>query len=395
MGNHAISWFRFAIVVLATISRSFGQSVETQVGTFVSDQLLNNVVSIRATVDGTSRIGAGLIFGRSGETLWVATAAHVVSSSSGTPSPPGAAYLEVKLKGDSRVWPISSPPELAFGFDLAFIGIRVPITVGGADMWRNNVEVDTVAPGTAVRIAARPGEIVYGEAGATVAKTSALTFDALRGQEGQSGAPLATAKGFLGIYTKSAGDRIILIRDIRLAASKAGRPWQLTAAPRDPVSAVVCLKIDGELSRPPNLNGPSGIVAPDSQNCYSTLSGQTKVVAIEAWIACEPESFDVAPGRRQEISISCRANPIGIWVSPNHGFLSVSGAGSRIWKISGLQGSPFGGISGILTGTPPLLFFQGTGSFNQPATGQINLTAREMSGTLLIGGATYPLRVTR
>jgi len=400
MGSLTLSWLRIALIAVASMfaSGAFAQTPQDRIDEFISNQLLYSVVFIRTEVAGTSRVGSGLIFGRSGETLWIATAAHVVSSTSSAQKIETlpASAIQVKMKDDSRVWPVSSPPILTVTHDLAFFGIRVPLAVGGADMWRNNVQVTTAPPGTSVRIAAIPGEIAYGKPGATVAKSAVLSFDSLNGLEGQSGAPVATSKGFVGIYTKSAGDRVIPIGEIEMSASKAGRPWHLTEAPIEPKSAEVCLKVRSDYPVRLTIRGDTGAISPDGKDCYSMRSGPAVIFAPpDAGLVCEPSSINLLPGKNQDLMVACGVNPAGTWMSTEYGVLVVSPVSTGTWKAVGLQGPALGGISGTLTGTPPQLFFQGTGALKQMTNGQFVLSPREMRGELVIGGSPYQLKLSR
>lgn len=396
------SIFRLVIALNIFIGSSvvLAQSTEEVVDQFVSDQLLNNVVQIQVGNNNRSNPGLGFIFGRDGNIIWIATAAHVVFPDFGRPlvvelkPAPG---ITIQRRGDSRQWRPTNDPEVAFGGDIAFVAVDMPLETMAPDMWREPVVVVGPEVGDAVRIAGMPSNIIYGDnVGRFIGYDSEgrMQIENLAGRPGQSGAPVATKNGFIGMYTSSAGDRVIPIAVIKNAAVLAHRPWQLSMAPQIPVSVRVCLDVVGGDRSDISLNGPAGIRRLDELGCVNTKSGTNKLVS-SMYTYCEPSEYEIGRQPEQTVRAKCFINPVGIWQSQAHGGVRISRDGERFWRIEGLNMSPFGWIEGNISGALPNLVIDATTQFGLVVTGQLILEQRHLSGRILVGGTPYRLELTR
>lgn len=381
------------LVVALTVTGS--QVAQAQVrpdptGAFVADQMLNNVVRVEGAGN-----GFGFIFGRIGDVLWIATAAHVVfPDRSRIPLPPAPA-VRVQLRGLAS-WYVPAEPPVAASHDIAFIGIRAPVAQTGTVFWRSNVQVDQPTLGHPLRIAASSRGIEYSPAGSgKVGGTAqAPLFEIYGGQEGQSGAPVASPEGFVGMYQRSAGDRVVAISTVRLEALKAGKPWQLSAAPRLPVAVRLCLKPRAGSLALPDVNGPGGIVQRDANNCVETTSGLNMLVSPHPHVLCDPPQVNLPADPQQTLAVRCYVDPAGVWTSRSDGFVTVTAQGD-IWTMEGLAQSKFGAFTGLLTGSPPRLQVQMRTRTGTVATGALTLEPQRLHGRLLVDGHPHDLDLER
>jgi hypothetical protein len=364
----------------------------------VADQLLHSVVRIRATVGGKNVTGYGLIFARSGDTIWIATAAHVVFENFRNDNPGPAASISVQRRADSRLWPAEGPPERAFGVDIAFVPISMPRAQSGNNLWREPVVVASPDIGDAARIAATTDAIVFASSSARILKRESngnLEFEGLRGQPGQSGAPVATSAGFIGIYVSGEGERVVPIQKIAEAAKLARRSWDLVDAPQKPMPVLVCANFRSITGMgKPTLNGPRGMSRFDEQGCAQSTSGLNLVVPPVEWSTCEPSQFAVPRVAKYVQPIHCTISPAGMWKSRD-GFVQVSPVSDGVWKISGLEQSHHGALSGMLRGQIPDLFIDARAGLRGVVTGTLHLEPRRLSGDIVIAGVPYKLELTR
>lgn len=364
------------------------------------DRVLDNVVLITASDNGHAVHGVGFIFGRFGESLWVATAAHVVFPDYGSDKPRSDQHalplITVTLRGVPAAWALDRPPEFGFGGDIAFLSVHVPPAQLGVDRWSEPVVAQDAGAGTAVRLAGEPHEIVFG---ADVATVEAATPAGVRipeplGQEGQSGAPVVSADGIVGMYTNAGEYKMIPIRTIAEAARKADRPWQLTAAPPVLGEVALCLTAAGGTGRLVVSNARA-VVALDAQGCVRTLAGTNRISSREPWVRCEPGMLELTAGHRITQEVACVVDPAGQWQTHQDGFLTLTYVGDGHWKLDGLQQSRVGWLSGMAMGRPPILTVTGTSAFGAALSGQLEVGPQRLVGRLQAGGTLLELEATR
>ena len=392
MGTCQIFRIFFGLILYA----AHAAQVQGQVGPglpepFAAEQMLNNVVRVEA--DGSE--GFGFIFGRFGDVLWIATAAHVIFPESPIVPRQPARAIRVQLRG-LPIWFVpAAPPDLA-SHDIAFIGISAPFSQTGAVFWRNDIQVDELTLGQPLRIAASGGRIAYSPSGTgkVVGAARAPLIDISAGQEGQSGAPVASSEGFVGMYQKSAGERVVPISTVQNEALKAGRPWHLLPAPVPPVAVRLCLTPAVGSASLPHINGPAGIVQRDSTNCVHTMSGVNVFLPLELGVLCDPPLVNVPRAPQQTLAVRCYVNPSGVWRSKSDGYVTVAAQGD-IWTIEGLSQSKFGAFNGLLTGRPPLLEVKMRTSIGSVAFGTLLLEAMRLHGRLLVDGQNFDVDLER
>jgi len=362
---------------------------------FASEQMLNNVVLVEA--DGEH--GLGFIIGRVGDVLWIATAAHVVYPDRHRTPPQPASRIRVQVRGVPTWFSPAEPPDLARN-DIAFIGVRAPMAnMTLALFWRSNVQVSQITPGQPLRIAGMPGLIAYSPSGTgKVSGTTQLPVIEIAvgmGQAGQSGGPVASAEGFVGMYQKSAGDRVVPIGIIHRAALDAGRPWELLPAPLASVAVRLCLTaVTGGMALP-DINGPAGPVKRDTANCVNTKSGMNALVPPQHLVLCDPPQVTLPrEPQQQQLAVRCYVDPSGAWMSKTDGYLMIAARGD-IWTIGGLSQSKFGAFTGLLSGTPPTLQVQMRTQTGSVATGNLILTPRRLHGLLLVDGQSFAVDMER
>ncbi len=397
MGTRQILRILCALVLCAA-QATRAQAGPGQPEPFEAEQMLNNVVRVETASD----YGFGFIFGRFGDVLWISTAAHLIYPDRSLVPPQPAAGIRVQLRGLANWFVPAESPVLA-SHDIAFIGISAPLAQAGAIFWRRDIQVDQPPVGQSLRIAGIPGRIAYSPIGTGKVVGNAHTplieiytnqEGQSKGQEGQSGAPVASSGGFVGMYQKSDGVRVIPIATVRDEAIKAGKPWDLTPAPLSPTAVRLCLTAAPGSSAMPQVNGPAGTVQRDTNNCVQTMSGMNIFVAPQLGVRCDPPRVNLPRDPQQTLAVRCYVDPSGTWISRTDGYVTVEAQGD-IWTIEGLPQSRFGAFKGLLTGPPPRLAVQMRTSIGSLASGTLMLEPARLRGRLLVDGQTFDVDLER
>lgn len=383
--------------VLCALILCLSESAPAQLGSGLpeggaTEQMLNNVV--RVETDKSQ--GFGFIFGRFGDVLWIATAGHVIFPElSLVPAQP-APGIRVQLRGLPNWFVLAAAPPNLASHDIAFIGISAPVSQTGAVLWRNNVEANELMVGQPLRIAGHRGQIVYSPGGtgkiAGTARAPKIEIDIA--QEGQSGAPVVSDWGFVGMYQKSAGERVVPISIVRDEAIKAGKPWQLSPVPPPPVAVHLCLTRAAGSAALPHINGAAGAVQRDANNCVDTMSGMNAVVPPQPGMVCDPSHVNLPRDPQQTLVVRCYVDPSGIWASKTDGYVTVAAQGD-LWTIEGLAQSKFGAFKGLLTGPPPNLKVEMRTPLGTMASGTLVLEPRNLHGRLQADGQNFDVDLDR
>lgn len=380
-------------------SVTFAKDARDNADRYVEDQLLNNVVVIEGIHhDGRPILGLGMIIGRSDDFIWVATAKHVVFKEDQLLSSAGASPVK-SLRAKFRngiTWQVAHPPERTM-IDLAFFSLKVPRKEAGPDLWRENVEILNPAVGTEVRLAGLPRLIRYGESGAKIARIDPagnLVIGNLNGVEGQSGAPVATTKGFVGMYVQSAGSRVIPMSRIKQEAASAGRPYMLLPAPAEATPVRLCLVNEDGIRDLPAVVDNRDIKRPDKHGCVATISGPARLRPSDMGISCQPQQFELSAQPHQSLRIVCSIDPAGIWRLKGDGYVEVKKINEELWSIEGFT-SRFGNFSGALRGPSTSLTTELRMGAGLSLHGQIELSPRRMTGNLSGTGGTWQLELRR
>lgn len=381
MGTCKLLQVFFALIFCFPVSAQ-QRSAQTALDSYIVDKLLNS--SVRIQSDSSS--GFGFIFGRTGDVLWVATAAHVIFPDSPHVPAPAASNIRVRLRGLPKVFELAEPAVKA-QHDIAFLGVHAPRIETASLFWNRQVEADSIEFDQPLRIAGYEHRIEYSPAatGKVGGSPDAPEIEIQLGQSGQSGAAVVSNRGIVGMYQRSGGFGAIRIGEIRKAALAAGKPWQLTAAPLPPASVRLCLSLSAGNSVLPVLNGPEGIVELESDSCVRTSSGLIVLVAPDRYMTCEPSSLELprAPSL-QKLSVGCRTDPSGVWESQTGGFVKISGR-DNLWNIEGFKTSSYGILKGLMEGRAPRVKVTMRDQYGAVATGTLTLEPQRLYGTLQMG----------
>lgn len=389
------------IILGLALPVSQAQTPQVAIDRFVHDHMLDNVVVLTTEHEGNIQYGLGFIIGRSGRLIWIATAAHVVFPAYETKQPNlrlvPARVIRANRRGDSRSWSAAAPPDQGFGGDYAFVSFEMPFEEAGMDRWRERVAVYAPEIGETVVIAGRPSEIAYGDPGGRIVgrdADGAPIVEGLVGAPGQSGGPLVTPSGFVGMYVQSTGQRFIPLAVIQEGARQAGRPWGILEAEPTPLPVRLCVTARGR-TESLRINGPLGIRIPDAQGCITTLSGQHQFTLNTMGTICSPSTVIISRNPNQRLEFVCSVDPNGIWISASEGSIEITQASSTTWSLRGLNQSRFGWLNGMLTGTLPKLNFSGRTGLGYQVSGTLTVEPLRIAGRLRVGSVPFDLEVTR
>ena len=359
-----------------------------QARSYVADGMLENVVTI---VIGGDRGGLGFIIGRNGDILWVATAAHVVFTDLNHVPPVAAREISVKRRNDPTAWALAGPPQPGLGegdkLDLAFIPVRMPLQTILFDRWREPVVDDAPAIGDAVRIAGQPGRVAYddrrGKIG--VVDGQARVVDLQGGQGGQSGAPIATSRGFVGMYLSAAGERAMPIAQVRQAAIAAQLPWTLVSVGPRATPMRLCLKVTGLTPSAVRVNSDAGIRQPDADGCLVARSGAATIYSNDPAFRCKPNRLNLPSTAEFHLPLQCAPELESLWYTADYGILRITRTGENRWRFTGLDMSPYGGMNGTINLVPQGLAVAGQSTTGAQVNGMLRIDGGRLKGRLLVG----------
>lgn len=363
---------------------------------------LSNVVvfSVQNAKREEIKAGYGLILGRQDKVLWVATAAHVLF-------PPGAANLRSPspLGTVTARW-LSSDVSHGIGGrvlfplglkDVVFVPIDAPISQAFLDTWLRSVLAHVPKPGERLWLAGSGRTIAIEGDGfaippvATSASASGSSdhtgISAVHGQEGQSGSPIITTRGMVGLYLgllDTGQGEVVSIASLMESARKLNVPWQLgyNDAP-DSTPARFCIVHTGP-ERPAVRLVHSELLTPDIAGCIEALRTTYRVDTQDSHILCEPENLDLSTSTAKSIGLDCRVSIVGIWPTGTLGGAQFSALGWERWKFAGLANSPHGSVSGDVQGRPPDLLIKGQTSTHHDFFGSLKAEKGRIRGQLTI-----------
>jgi hypothetical protein len=168
---------------------------------------LSNVVAISVdnALGETIEEGYGLIVGRQDTVLWVVTAAHVLyaTGSDGLPSPSTLGTVTATWVSSPAKHKLAGRAIFPQGLkDIVFMPIEAPITQQFQDTWLHSVLAHSPKPGDELWLAGKGGTIAVAGDGFVVGSdaSSVSALDVVRGELGQSGAPIIARQGIVGLY---------------------------------------------------------------------------------------------------------------------------------------------------------------------------------------------------
>jgi hypothetical protein len=286
--------------------------------------------------------------------------------------------------------------------DTAFIAIDVPEGVLIPPLAQRILN-SSPAAGEKVVIAATPEAIDLdpnqGVVPSRPSTTEAYAVPGLRGRPGQSGAPVTSDRGVIGIFTAHAGNEgfVVPISAVRTFAGDV--PWMLLdSGDPDPTPVLFCV-VHGGRERPAfSLVGVSRI-RPGANGCATAAPQRLRLVVDDSvHYQCSPPEFDLRRDQANTpIEVTCDVQIDGAWRSQSFGTLFVTTSGPGQWRIDGLNVGALGSISGDLQGTPRSAGMTGTAfGANVPLLGTWEGRLREATLTLqLPDGTTQTVELSR
>jgi hypothetical protein len=337
--------------------------------------ILNNLVRLTArNTDGTVSEGYGLVIGRKDDDIWIVTAAHVVFLEQRVPFQASSITAVIGPPECQTAAPASEAPYKPGRTDIALLPLRVPLRIQGqapvqgmppqasaCELWIPSVLSEGPVAGEELKLIGHSGRLEINPrvvrltgGAAPQGPFGSVGIEGLSSQGGDSGAPVASARGVVGLYIGAVGAAgyMVPINVIREAISGSDSPWQLTAG-SDPTPGIVrfCVQQTGPERPEIRLQGPTDAIALDASGCATAPRATLRVnVPNPALHACEPSR--IAPTKdNQTILIACSAKLDGYWRHGATDGLTVSTLSPGRWRISGLATTPFGPLSGEVRGT--------------------------------------------
>jgi hypothetical protein len=394
-------WLR-SIVAMALLATGVG-------GTWALDGgdlrpiVMNNVVLISSSQrNGSPELGYGLIVGRAGDLVWIATARHVVVW------PPTPAVDKIEFDRRTRVeflWggqaDIALPPRGAIDpdLDVAFIAVRSPLATGsGLERWRTPVLRLAPARDEEVRVGGSNKRSIElaDESGRVVVAGDGERDLALRGLSaypGQSGAPLMSKFGVLGMLTSSGPSgasevHAVPIARVQRAATLLLVPWQLS--PNEIAGGPVvhvCLRHLGTEHPALVLGGTLRIAGDANGGCGEVNGGDVGVATPDVDVRCLPDKFMIRDAAASNLAVHCDPRVSGLWTDTSGG-AQVEEVSEDAYSFSGLQYGTYGRITGRLTGWASSLIFDGhtVGGQRVIGTAKVSRTQLDLALTMPDGG---------
>ena len=375
------------------------QAIQDRLERFTREERLYNVVRISG-VDGD---GYGLIIGRNFENLLVLTARHILHDDFVNGSQGPGASLTARLYGIENDW--RGIPGQVYVLtqtdrvqDIAVIQVSVPrdsrLGEGNYllyDPWREKVVDARPEDGARIELAATVNDIGYAGMHARIRRSEhdfSLSFEGLVGDPGQSGAPIATDRGFVAIYLGSGARQATLLIDIRDALiAEFGAPfWGLIPVDPLPQSTLLCLRLGGAHVTDVTVSGPFGEVVLDERGCGGTNTGLHSIFGKRYGLVCTPGSFRVTTASSEPFAVNCYIDPSGMWSTSGQGFLHLETVESGQWRLTLSLPRNGGQIEGMVTGSPPKLFLnEGLFRGRTPVSGSIVVKGSELNIDLSTG----------
>lgn len=387
----ALSRLILICLVLASGESLASDTIDPTKETYAQSELENVV-----RVESGEKDGAGFIVARDSDIVWVVTAAHVAYPQGPLELP--AANIRVQLRGQTRWWNLAEAPKIA-RTDIAFLPVKIPQLENGQDNWLQLVLDKEPKDGVTVRIAATPSAIEYGKPAGHVVLDATGSFAIVgmpfgAGGEGQSGAPVADDQGFVGMYVQSAGQRVIPISEIEVAAHKANVPWMLTSfLPSRDIR--LCVHLIGASAKDILASTRNGTVSLDESGCVITQSGDETITSVRPNEKCVPEILHLSTDRDQSITIHCGVRLEGQWTAGTLGHVKLTKRGELLWDFEGLENSPEGWVKGQISLTGNLVGLTGHTQNGGLVIGSLTLSDQTIFGEISVNGTSVHIDLIR
>lgn len=352
--------------------------------------ILGNVVRIEAPVkNGSTQRGYGLIVSREGDVLWVATAQHVVrwKQSSADDSKDYSPDIVVLMLGHTERFKLAARPRwLEKDTDVAFLPIHAPLSAGRlVEPWRATVIAGTINRDEPLALLGSNHDSIAIESNGGRIIDDATSSDGMRltnivglaGMPAQSGAPVATPTGIIGLYLASGADGpddavVVPISLVEKGAAERNVPWHLQRnVGTSNYRTRVCITHAG--SERPDIIVAATVLLPSKVDgqCGDVFAGRQSISSADSEVSCTPAVAQLAERSTQNISVECHVAITGFWNNPDLGGAQLTPLAKGLWQFEGLDQSPYGKISGRVTGQPPRLYFDGLTGAGRPISGSI------------------------
>ena len=342
----ALGALAFGFSFLNCLADSSIQAIEDRIERFRKADRLHNVVKI-VSEQGN---GYGLIIGRQFDSLLVLTARHLLADAFVNERSKSVGDLVVRLYGVGADW--RGKPGQVYELlpndrvrDVAVVEVSVPndpdLGEGNyllADAWREIVIDADPDVGARVELAATVNEIGYAGGSAHISSTEhgrPVSIEGLEGQPGQSGAPVATDRGFVAMYLGSSAPQTVALLDIRDAIiDEFGAPlWGLLPVEPRSEPTRLCVRLQGAQVSEVSAFGPNGRVNLNERGCGESSTGLHSLSANALAMTCMPSKFVVTTNRGEPFEITCAVDPTGLWVASGQGTLELESVGKGEWRL--------------------------------------------------------------
>jgi hypothetical protein len=346
----------------------------------VGASLRDNIVSLEVRGSSVARGGFGIIVGRRANTVYVATANHVVRNRSDSTVPQVVAryFNQPGLPVTAELLSMQLETH-----DLAFLGIPPP----ALPRWSEpSMAQRPATPGADVGFYGVSGQWIpsarTGKVKAVEVQASRYVITGLDIDEGSSGTALMSAAGIEGLILT--GQTALQIDFVRRFADSFNIPWDLLAyEPPPSCEAVpVCLSRTDQFAAAVTLVGLAANVAVQpggNRTCLSLVPPALyTLVESDRRIACKPDVITAECGMASLQPVECEVSLDGDWDS-TWGTISLVGSFSGKYSFVGLSSGPMGASEGTAVVQGSHITLTGRGLANGRiagwrAVGEVTLT---------------------
>ena len=270
-----------------------------------------DAVMIDARLGTTGESGLGFIVSSTVNHYVVATARHVVYSDdiSLTADPVSVKLSNGQIAKAGRVV-VDSTNDIAF----------LVVDGSGSAVWEPRIaSFDLPEAGERAWIYDHANAMpLKGEGEVASATPQLIVIKNLEGREGESGAPVFTAKGLIGLYrsTHNVGEsEVIPIARLRTLAQAHDVSWDLVESAWSPKSVTLSISVAGTGTGQVKIKHLQTGTTLDFGS-HEAYSGRYAVIYPLNLLECKPQTFDIPRTSTQEkVSIRCVPNLNGQWRS--------------------------------------------------------------------------------
>jgi hypothetical protein len=335
------------------------------------DSAQGNAVSIVATYGSTPFEGYGVVVSKTSDGYIVATAKHIVMQNESIK----ASSVSISAFGISMG--TVTKMNLESPFDVAFLWVKGAPSAAWQDQFGS---FEDPLPGEHAWIYGHDSSWTFkGEGTIDSVQQGILQINDLNGWKGESGAPVFSSYGLIGLYLRAHGlgtSDVLPLRTIRSEGERLDVPWSLTQAMWIPRSVKLTVRrIDTSEPEIHVRNLQTGQTFPIGE--HDAYSGKYAVVFPFSLMQCAPSTFDISRTVvTQNIDIKCVPNLNGEW---SNGRLRM-----LITRVNDYDYE----FTGVSTSADPIAPASGRLQQNSADERVFFITAKTASGFTLGGSAT-------